>query len=79
MCPADPQDGGSGHGSRPPDYQGPQISGLGGGELDSEQLSQLGDRAGGRPSSGSVPPVWMPAAWTTADDRQDAIAGTMPA
>jgi len=48
MCPADPQDGGLGQGPQPPDYQGPRISGLEGGELDPEQF------ATGSGSAGSV-------------------------
>ncbi len=65
MCPADPQDGGSGRGAQPPEYQGLRIAGLKGIELDPEQLVRAArTRADqlSRPARGSAPRAAGPAA-----------------
>ncbi len=72
-----------GHGPKAADYQGPQISCLEGVEFNPEQLGTGSGSAGSAivPTAGvgsGRGSAVIPAAWTAADNRQDATAGWMP-
>ena len=72
-----------GHGPKAADYQGPQIPCLEGVEFNPEQLGTGSGSAGSAivPTAGvgsGRGSAVIPAAWTAADNRQDATAGWMP-